>query len=111
MFTSLYTSMARAREPNNIYDRFERQERRIDRGVDEGLLRPREAERLRDNVHRVQHDFERTWREGYLDRSSMERFNRELDENSREIDRLEHRQGNLGSTIERFLNREFNENR
>ena len=102
--------MARAREPN-IYDRFERQQRRIDRGVDEGLLRPGEAERLRDNVHRVQHDFERTWREGYLDRRSMERFNRELDDNSREIDRLTRRQENLGSTVERFLNRELNEHR
>ncbi len=108
MLISLSISLAHARE-TNIYERFQRQQNRIDQGVNEGLLRRNDAEQLRHNVYRIQHEFERTWREGYLNHRAMERFNRELDENSRRIERAEHRGGDWGHSVERFQNRQFNE--
>ncbi len=108
MLLSISITLAHAREIN-IYERFQRQQSRIDQGVDAGLLRRDDAEHLRHNVYRIQRDFERTWQEGYLDHRAMERYNRELDQNSREIERAEHRGGDLGHSVERFLNRQLNE--
>jgi septal ring factor EnvC (AmiA/AmiB activator) len=75
---------------DNILQRLERQQHRIDRGVKHHQLTHKEEKRLRRQQRKIRRMARRFYRDGYLSKKEHRLLNRQLRASSRQIKRLKH---------------------
>jgi hypothetical protein len=83
---------------DNILERMERQQQRIDRGVKRHQLTRKEEKRLRRQQRKIRRLARRFYRDGYLSEKERRLLNRQLRVSSRQIKRLKH------NDLERYVN-------
>jgi hypothetical protein len=74
----------------DFYHRLERQQAKVERGIDSGELTRREAGELRDEHREVRRLAERLRADGYSPRESDRILNRKLDRTERQLERYLH---------------------
>jgi predicted ribosome quality control (RQC) complex YloA/Tae2 family protein len=85
---------------DNIDNRIDNQQKRIDRGIKSGELTRHEADIVQDNLREIKRRYSRMRRDDVLTAKEIEKLDGMLDENSRMIDRKEH---NRDSNIRRLF--------
>ena len=91
----LFSAGAYASDPNpkthdqNIVERFEHQQKRIDDGVKTGSLTTEEAALVQDNLNRIKADEAKLKAAGQLTSNEKERLNHKLDLNGKMIKKEE----------------------
>jgi hypothetical protein len=75
---------------DDVQDRIDRQQRRIDQGLASGELTRHEANIVQDNLREVQRRYAKMKKDGVLTIKELERLDKMLDENSKMIYRKEH---------------------
>ena len=83
---------------DNLLERMERQQNRIDRGVMNYQLTRKEAKQLRRQQRKIRYLAWRFYGDGHLSKKERRRLQRELDKSSRKIKRLKH------NDLERYVN-------
>ena len=75
---------------DNIENRIDNQQKRIDRGIKSGELTRREADIVQDNLNEIRRRYSKMRRDGVLTMKESEKLERMLDENSKMITREKH---------------------
>jgi septal ring factor EnvC (AmiA/AmiB activator) len=83
---------------DNIQERLERQQYRIDQGVKRHQLTRKEEKQLRRQQREIRRMARRFYRDGHLSKKERRLLNQQLDASSRRIKRLKH------NDLERYVN-------
>lgn len=108
MVLTVWSQNVHAGPADQLYDRIEDQQRRIDDGIARRELNRREADSVQDNLNRIRGTFERMSRDRRLTPPEIRRLNAMLDDNGRMIARERHdsRPGPRGDLRERIENQQ-----